>query len=613
MTSCVDSGYDLKHIDKTIQLGTDELVIPINIDNITLDKVVDIDGSSQVKKVKDPVSGDSVFAVIETGSFSSNNIDIPSMSSAKPDISNIESDIYLKKLNDELDQLVADTLKAIARTMELSYYDDRVQAYRPQVQKAIWDSYSNESELAHYPIGVHLTTFDTPVVKIHRAIRGIEYIGVDCELSMEVNFSSLDFIDNVKVSDVKLLLPKGLDATTSAGKYDSETGVLDLSNDGEGIVVKDGKYKFTMYLTGIDFNAPNSGAKLIIRDGADGEFVFTTIVKILSGDLEIYKNNFIDGKTFFDLPKIARFNCIPRMSAITAKSFTGRIKYSVDGISVKSILLNDIPDVILGDETNIFLKNPQLYLSVNDPLSDQGIYAATGFTLTPFKGEEERESIRLDNGSVRIDKPSNSFCLSPSKPTKYYEGYEAAEWNAFTDLSKIVSGKGLPDKILVNVENPGIPEQDVVDFALGQNIEPIHGEYVFYAPLALNEYSVIVYESKNVGWNKSNDLDRLTINKLVLNADVSSDIPLGASLTIQALGKDGNAIPGVEFSTVKLEPNKTDQTVTFEQLSGTITNLDGISVRASISSDGSTEIKPSQKLVLKNVRLTLTANYQDKL
>jgi len=612
-TSCVDNGYDLENIDKTIQLGTNELVVPINIDNITLDKVIDLDNTGQVKKVMDPISGDSVFAVIEKGTFKSKDIDIPTFSSSKPKIDYIDSDIYLKKINDELDQLVTDTLRAIAREYGLSYYDERIQAYRPEVQQAIWNNCSDEGVLARYPIGVHLTTYDTPAMKVHKAIRSIDYVSVTCDLDIEVLFENLDFLDNVKVTNIKLQLPKGIDAVTSIGEYDSSTGILDLSNNGDGVIVTGGKYKFSVSLTGIDFNAPGSGAKFTVNDGADGQFVYSTIVKILSGELEIRKDNFINGKTFFDLPKKARFMCDPEMTEITINSFTGNIKYSVDGINVKSILLSDIPDVISGDETNIFLNNPQLYLTVNDPLSDQGIYAEADFTLTSMKGEEERQTISLDNGALRIDKATNNYCLSPSKPSKYYEGYEDAEWDAFTELSNIVSGNGLPDKILVKVDNPGIPEQHVVDFKLGQSIEPIQGEYFFYAPLSLDEYSVIVYESKDTGWNDNGDLDKLTINKLKVKANISSDIPLGATLTMQALGDDGEAIPGVEFNTVKLEPNKSGQAITFEQISGTITNLDGISIRASIVSDGSSTLKPSQKLELENVRITVTANYKDKL
>lgn len=613
LSSCIDKGYDLSNVDTTVSVGTKELTIPINIDNITLDKVLNTDEKSQVKKVKDPVTGDSIYAVTEEGTFKSNDIEIPTFSSDKPDIVDIETTIYLTKINLDLDQMVTDSLKSLAKKYGMDYTSDFIKAYRPEVRQAIWEHTTDEGVLARYPITVRWSTFDTPAIKVHKAIRKIDYVNVDCKLTIEASFENLGLVDNVLVKDLTFQLPKGLSATVSDGAYNKETGIFDLSNDGKGIIVKGGKYSFDMTLNGIDFNAPDSCARLVTKENDKGEFTFSSLIKVLTGSVEIYKKNFVDGKTFFDLPKRASFNCVPDMTPIAIKSFTGKINYSVDGINVKSIGLEDLPDVIAGKETNIFLKNPQVYLSVNDPLADEGIYASANFKLTPSKDGVDRDSIMLDNGALRIDKADNKYCLSPTKPTNYYPDYESAEWQSFSKLPNIVSGHGLPDLIRVNILNPGVPEQQVTDFVLGKTYEPIQGKYLFYAPLSLEDYSVIIYEDKETGWNKNGDLDKLVISKLVVSANVTSDIPLGATLTLQALDKDGEAISGVDFSPVKLEANKADQSITFTQTSGTITNLDGISIRASITSSGGEALKPADNLKLENVRVTATATYTDKL
>lgn len=613
LSSCVNSDYDWDDIDTTSRVSVKDLVVPIRIDKIKLDQVLDVDSESQIKKVLDPSTGEYIYAVMESGSFESNSIDIPTFFSEKPETEKIEASIYLEKIKKDLDKRVTDSIKVIASKLGLPTYNAAVEAYKPLVKKAIWDAIPDTTYLARYPIGVHMSTFDTPKVRVHKAIRSIDNIDVACTLAMTVYFGNLDFIDNVRAKNLKIQLPKGLKATPSAGTYDSETGILDISNDGEGVLIQGGKYFFTVSLEGIDFNAPGSGAKFTTKENDKGEFYYSTLVKILSGDLEIYKNNFIGEKSFFDLPKQAKFICDPDMSAIEIKAFTGKIKYEVDGFDAKSISLSDIPNVMNGDETNIFLDNPQIYLSINNPLAGDGIFAEANVTLTPIKNGEERDVFTIDNGALCINKPMNSFCLSPSKPTKLQEGFDNAEWLKFSGLSRIISGNGLPDKISVDILNPGVPEQQVQDFVLGQNYAPIRGEYLFYAPLALDKYSLIVYEDTETGWDKDGYLSNLSVTKLKVSATVSSDLPLGATLTINALNSKGEVIPGVEFSTVRLEPNRTNQDFVFEQKSGVINKLDGVSIRASISSDGSKPLQPLQQLQLDNVRVTVSGYYQGEI
>lgn len=611
LSSCVNSDYDLDKIDTTARLDVNDLTIPINIDNIKLDKVLNLDEEGQVKKVQDPVTGEYVYAVVQSGSFESKAIDIPAYSSEKPETELIETELIINKIK-KLDIIANDSLRAIAKKMGVSVSDPKVTALKEEVRMAIWNDQPDTAYLAKYPIGLHFSTFDTPKVKMHKAIRSIDNVGVSCVLSMEVNFANLGFIDNARVTDVKLQLPKGLEAIPTAGTYDSVTGILDLTNDGEGFIIENGKYSLSVELKSIDFTAPDSGAKFTVKENGDGEFYYSTLVKILSGNLNIYKNNFVEGKTYYDLPRVAKFVCDPEMTKIDILTFTGNIKYSADGIDAKSIGLSDIPDVLNNEATNIFLDNPQVYLSVNDPLADDGIYAEANVELTPMKNGEARKTATLDNGTLHIAKAENMFCLSPSEPNKFYEGWSGAQWMKFSGLSEIVSGKGLPDKINVNILNPGVPEQHVTNFRLGQNFAPIHGDYLFFAPLALNKYSLIVYEDKETGWNEDGSLDDLVITGMKVKATVSSDLPLGATLTLVPLSAGGEVMSGVEFSTVKLEPNKPNQEFTFELKSGTIQKLDGVQIRASIASDGSKALQPAQQLQLDNVRVTVSGHYQDE-
>lgn len=580
LSSCIDENYDLDNIDTTVQVGVKDLVIPINFDAITLDKVMDFEDNGQVKTIIDPATGEPMYAVYQEGTFSSRSIDVPAFDIGRSTISPMTAELDVVKLKEVLT-------------------DD------------VWDSLSDTLLYAYYPMIENSTRFDVSSVSVDNSIRDVDYLVVDGELKATFKFSSLVAIDNLTLADVKIQLPKGLKVELSCdGEYDPATGILDLSNNGKGIVIKDNKYEMSIHIVGIDFKT--AGAEIVTKDKSPGTFVFKTEIKILSGRALVSKTNFLPGMKFSDLPNQIKFKLQPEMSEIIVKEFSGKIRYDIDGVSISSISLNSFPDIISGNGTNIYINNPQVYININNPLASDGIYAEAGVEVIPMKDGVERKPITLDDEVFRLVDAENTFCFSPEKPKTYVEGYESAKWMGFKELSSILSGDGVPDKVRVSVKNPRAPEQHVDNFKLGKKIDKVEGKYLFYAPLDMNENSLIVYESIEDGWSDDDGVDGLVISKLKISAKVSSDIPLGATLTIKALGKNGQAIPGVRFNSAKLEANKKDQQFVFEQESGVITGLDGIAIYATIVSDGSKAFGPKQKLDIKDFKVTVTGHYTNE-
>ena len=81
---------------------------------------------------------------------------------------------------------------------------------------------------------------------------------------------------------------------------------------------------------------------------------------------------------------------------------------------------------------------------------------------------------------------------------------------------------------MINLINPGLPLQTVSRFELGKPIDGITGSYDFLAPIALKTGSTIVYGETKDGWNDE-DIDKIKITTLEIEADVTSTIPLEAS------------------------------------------------------------------------------------
>ena len=55
-TSCVDNDYDLTDIDGTAQVQVKNLVLPINLDSISLKNIFDIEGESHIKEINGEIA-----------------------------------------------------------------------------------------------------------------------------------------------------------------------------------------------------------------------------------------------------------------------------------------------------------------------------------------------------------------------------------------------------------------------------------------------------------------------------------------------------------------------------------------------------------------------------
>ena len=73
LCSCFNNDYDLSDIDTNVRVQAKDLVIPINMSPITLERVLDIDDSEPDAKIR-RVNGE--YAVVKEGRFSSSNINI---------------------------------------------------------------------------------------------------------------------------------------------------------------------------------------------------------------------------------------------------------------------------------------------------------------------------------------------------------------------------------------------------------------------------------------------------------------------------------------------------------------------------------------------------------
>lgn len=570
-SSCMDNAYDLSDIDTTVRLNVKELTIPMNLDVITFDQVFDINEDSEVKVEQDE-NGNTIYAVRIKGDFKSDDIKVNAFNTSKPNINPIKSTLELS------------TGASIPNVPGM-----------PDIE--IPDIYF------HYPITEELTSISTQSNNVDKSIRQIKTLDVATTIAIVIEIDNTipsSIMRNIKVEGLKIQYPKGIIAEPQGvkGTYDSETGVLVVE---EALTPQNGKIQLSLDVKGIDFNQSNAS----FEAGDPGVFTFEDKVGVIGGFVNVYINEVP--------PSHISFSVRPTMDAIQVERFTGRIEYAVEQFNIDPIELNDLPDLINQEGTSIKLANPQLYLSMSNPLKDYLTYlpVSAGFELVAERNRDKATyTLDLTTDPTNRD---NQYVLSPNNPSKKQEDYTDAQYVKFTDLSNIldVNDKGIPSTIKVHVIDPLINETEIKDFKLGTSLKGVSGDYLFYAPLQLKDQSTIKYEDTIDEWNDE-DVDKMAISKIKLDFTATTEVPIAMKLTVVPIDKEGKVIKGVKSNTVEV-PAKAPNTDVHFEMTGDIKHLDGVKITANLTNIGNdTALAPQMKLNVKNLKATLTGYYEDE-
>ena len=585
-TSCVDDNYELADIDTTVGLNLNELTIPLNVESITLDKLLDIEDDSRIQK--QVVNGKEIYAFKENNTFKSDNVKIPVLKVTPQYIAPIENTLDIQ----------------------------------------IPSSYANEASarsakpVCVFPVKTDSETSFSESGDADPAIVSIKSLSVEGTAShdyeMHINVSDPNikkYVSKVYFDKFKLLLPMGMKGKFTldvnhtekdvTDKYNPKTGVLDLSEETLGVT------DFDMHIyadmDAIDFE--DAGSEVTFKNG---KFTYSGTVKVLSGEIAIYAEDINIGAGLQDIPKTLSYVCTPKIYGVNVTSFTGEVQYDLDNLKIDPVAINDLPDILSQDGTDIKLANPQVYLSINNPLNSQyGIWAQASLSLKATKNGVEVNDAWSDN--INIDGARNVFCLAADTEKaadELLEEYADAEIVKFEGLGDILSGNGVPDKIYVDVLNPRLPVQEVENLALGQNLAPVEGSFMFFAPLALDETSKVIYSETLDGWFDET-LEKLEIRKAAVSADITSEVPANITLTIKPINVKGEEISDVECEPVTIAASSEPQPIKIS-LNGKIRDLDGVIINATLSGNGEA-MSPADNITMDNFKVTVSGEYIDEL
>ena len=561
VTSCVDDNYDLSDIDTTAKIQVSDLTLPVNIEPITLSSIFDIDPTDPDATIKE-INGS--YAVVKNGTFSSSEIRI--------------NPVMLSGMSGE----------AVSVSIPTG-----VGGQTPSVGMKV-----------SLPISSNEIDYSYSSSNVPAEIVSIDRISGQFRLSFSLAFENLESISRITLRNLQIQLPKGLQTVVSEGYYDAATGMFSLVEK----IVTDGNFTLSLDCSGIDY--AQSGA---VFNPNDHSARLEGSVKLVSGDIGINGADVIG-----PFPSQIGMTTSFAMSDINVDKFSGEINYDITGVDISDVSLDDLPDVLSQQGTSIKLANPQIYLNISNPLSAYGLGATTGMSITSHFLPEQA----TPDATYSLDAPgyftvsseaSSSYVLSPSLPSSLYPGYSNPLHVPYTSLSSVLSGNGLPSYLSITLNSPRVFTQPVVDLPLGTSLGVVGGNYEFFAPLAFNEGSQLVYTETENGWNDE-DVDAITIEKLVVTTTVSSSLPFSVDLTGYPIDIEGKQIENVIIEGASVPANASNQEVTI-RITGEVKHLDGIifTAKGRVPADMQQAISPSQSLDCKDIRATVSGFYLKEL
>ncbi len=572
--SCVDNNYDLSDIDTTTRLTVNDLVVPVNIDEVELGDIITYDDDSRIKVVE--IGGKSFYALTETGTFSSDKIHINSVTADAP--------------------VLAPTTRTLKQVIDESQMRGRAASVTGNVATYEIENMGNNFTYSAFEVDEAIVDLDAAKTEPMNF-----RIHLDC-LNLDESVKSIDFTDLI------IQLPKGLTATTNNGSYNPTTGLWIIP-----VFHVNGKSADAMLsATAIDFKANNA------KINNQRNFIFNSKFMVQSGLLTVTN---AEGHT---LPPTLEFRASYTLDDIKVKSFSGTLNYNLNGMSIDPVNLSNLPDFLSGEGTNIMLANPQLYIGLNNPVAGERLNYMAGISITAKRDNYRDLVFPMDNGTFQVGYnhgvtgPYN-FVLAPSAndlntPEKYAANLSFQPYTALSDMLAIPEANAaqtLPKQLIVNVVNPGIPTQGVEDFDLGVDLPGVEGSYEFVAPLNLEPGSQITYSERRDGWNDE-DLDAVVISKLSLTATAVNNTPLSATLVAYPIDINGNVINDVKIKSNTLGADSSTDVVI--EMTGEVRHLDGVIFKATVHpGDDNRVLEPSQTIKLSNIRARVTGYYEKEL
>lgn len=629
-TACMDSNYDVSDLDKNVAFGSDEgLKLPSknSTKEIELSDLLDIDDSDVISTDE---NGNYVFAK------GAGEADV---TPARPEIDRITVTQSMAPANYDL---TIDELKNL--NVPTSVPDAAIDAAINTIWEGIPASFTSTGRITLF--NYHT---DLPIEVVDLQELQADNTGGKSAIAVRLSFSpDLAAVAN-KISEMKVFLPSFFDfdvstTNTNVGLTKDANNVVTLSN------VPTSGVNLTLTIKALnEFNQTSLTDKshLVIKDKEPTEMEKGKKKKELLLQGEIDLNMTINKAS--DLNKTALANKLKSRTngeyTIITRTTIGNI--AIDGAigkfdpsidltdGIGEVKINNLPDFLTGDEVKLVVDNPQIGLSIASNINVVG--QLENLKLVAKLKDGTKKTITLPTitlkrheGDINSSTTTNILILDKGKkpqfdsqhPNIYNGNYINPSEGSLADL--IYS---IPESITFECD-ASADETQLATIKLGQQYK-IQPTYDFWAPLAFNHGSTIVYNDTIDGWNEDlKDLKMVKGSYVEVTADVTNRVPVDLTLSAipMQIGSNGKltkmdeAMFKVEVSTPDngkgniIEAGSVDKPKTtkilikvISQTEEALSLLDGISYHALAATPADGEYqgkalnKSTQKLKIENI------------
>lgn len=517
-TGCVSDDYDLDSVDLTMGLGSDGLKLKMgNTEKILLGDILDLDESVKL-------DANNLYYLVEEGTTNFNiHVNEVSASFKESTIETSERvldyNIAKEQLGDVVNQLPPNASLPVAAGI---FFNGEAKGYADvdvtvDVPEEV--SYISTADVKDMKVSLQMHTDLSPNVKF--GIDKVENFSITIPSILQVREGSWPagwtMKDNVLTHQGALTIPQdGVICSIVADKVDTK---------GYG-APKDGKLAF-----GKDANG-----RSVLQAGIQGKVYFKS-----TGAFNLSTSDYADIYLTLSLGNSSKID----IEQVTGK-FSPEINPTVDPIDIASSL----PDFLNDDAVKIGAANPTLKFTADLTSIPVGLNLSGELTSVKKGAQGFTKKVGLPVTQVEDKQHNTVYYYQSGKP--YDPEYPTLPAGAVqakaNNLSSLI--EKLPDEIRVDLTGGKLSVQDKeYTIQLGKDYQA-SADYKVYVPFQFDKGLTIVYNDSTD--SMSEDLEDYQAEGLMLKATAQNTIPLDLVATITAYDVDGNVVPGINFSEIKV-------------------------------------------------------------
>lgn len=517
-TGCVSDDYDLDSVDLTMGLGSDGLKLKMgNTEKILLGDILDLDESVKL-------DANNLYYLVEEGTTNFNiHVNEVSASFKESTIETSERvldyNIAKEQLGDVVNQLPPNASLPVAAGI---FFNGEAKGYADvdvtvDVPEEV--SYISTADVKDMKVSLQMHTDLSPNVKF--GIDKVENFSITIPSILQVREGSWPagwtMKDNVLTHQGALTIPQdGVICSIVADKVDTK---------GYG-APKDGKLAF-----GKDANG-----RSVLQAGIQGKVYFKS-----TGAFNLSTSDYADIYLTLSLGNSSKID----IEQVTGK-FSPEINPTVDPIDIASSL----PDFLNDDAVKIGAANPTLKFTADLTSIPVGLNLSGELTSVKKGAQGFTKKVGLPVTQVEDKQHNTVYYYQSGKP--YDPEYPTLPAGAVTakanNLSSLI--EKLPDEIRVDLTGGKLSVQNKeYTIQLGKDYQA-SADYKVYVPFQFDKGLTIVYNDSTD--SMSEDLEDYQAEGLMLKATAQNTIPLDLVATITAYDVNGNVVPGINFSEIKV-------------------------------------------------------------